>query len=45
METRQQEKCHYCENKAEYSDLASDGENFFVTGVCKIHATKYCEGS
>jgi hypothetical protein len=45
MEKREPEKCHYCNNKAEYNDLASEGEYFFVTGVCKTHATKYCEGS
>ena len=45
METRKQEECYYCENVAEYNDLVGDGVDYFVTGVCKVHTTKYCEGS
>jgi hypothetical protein len=45
MEKRQPEKCHYCSNPAEYSDLASEGEFFFVTGVCKKHMIDYSDPS
>ena len=45
METREPEKCYYCENKAEYNDLAYEGEYFFVTGVCSKHVKNYVEGS
>ncbi len=35
------QKCFYCDNIAEYTDLAKEGDNYVVTGVCKKHATNY----
>ena len=34
------EKCHYCNDVAEYNDLA----DFAVVGVCKKHMTNYHSG-
>jgi hypothetical protein len=32
------EKCYYCNNKAEYSELVGDNpSNFTVGGVCRVH--------
>lgn len=31
------EKCFYCENSAEYSQVVGDEENYFVDYVCKTH--------
>ena len=45
METREPEKCHYCDRKAEYNDLASEGEYFIVTGVCSKHVKNYVQGT
>ncbi len=45
MEKRKKEKCFYCNDTAEYSDLAKEGEFFIVTGVCKKHMTNYYSAS
>ena len=35
---REYEKCYYCQNKAEYSQLVGDApDEYAVTGVCKNH--------
>ena len=41
---RPNEKCYYCEKDAEYNDLVSEDNNFFVTGVCKKHVKNYTAG-
>lgn len=38
IENRISEKCYYCDNKAEYSQLVGDSPlDFTIGGVCKIH--------
>lgn len=37
MNSRDQEKCHYCENKAEYTQLVGTPPNYFMSTVCKDH--------
>lgn len=41
METRNPEKCYYCNEPAKYNDLVSDGKFYFVTGVCSKHIKNY----
>jgi superfamily II helicase len=37
----QVEKCHYCQNKAKYEDIAEvDKTKYDVVGVCECHAYK-----
>lgn len=45
MDTTEIEKCHYCNRKAEYNDLASEKDHFVVAGVCPKHVKNYAEGS
>ena len=39
IESRPKEKCFYCENEAEYSQLVGDENNYIVAEVCKKHLT------
>jgi hypothetical protein len=42
IDSRSPEKCHYCNNVAEYNDLVgSKEEGFSVSGVCKLHVKAY----
>lgn len=41
LETEQAEKCHYCQSKAKYTDLAQiDQGKYDVVGVCECHSFK-----
>ena len=39
--TEETEKCHYCQSKAKYSDIAKvDEKKYDVVGVCECHSFK-----
>jgi len=31
------ELCHYCQNKAKYTDVAQVNESYAIVGICKCH--------
>lgn len=35
------ETCYYCNNPAEFNDIAPNGENYVVAGVCLKHLKNY----
>ena len=39
IESRSDEKCFYCDNIAEYSQLVGEENNYVVASVCKKHLT------
>ena len=39
IESRPNEKCFYCDNDAEYSQLVGEEDDYVVAGVCKKHLT------
>ena len=40
-ELTQTEKCHYCQSKAKYTDIAPiDEAKYDIVGVCECHAFK-----
>lgn len=39
IESRPVEKCFYCNEKAEYTQLVGEEGNYSVAGVCKKHLT------
>lgn len=39
--TEETEKCHYCQGKAKYSDIAEvNKQKYDVVGVCECHSFK-----
>jgi len=39
--TEETEKCHYCQSKAKYSDIAKvNNQKYDVVGVCECHSFK-----
>lgn len=39
--TEETEKCHYCQSKAKYSDIAEvNKKKYNVVGVCECHSFK-----
>jgi len=34
------EKCHYCQNKAKYDDIAQVDQTYDIVGVCECHSFK-----
>jgi len=36
-----QEKCFYCSNKSKYLDTVESRGNFFISGLCEDHFSKY----
>jgi hypothetical protein len=41
IDSRPPEKCYYCNNAAEYSDIVGEPEAYFVASVCKKHVANY----
>lgn len=41
MTTTTIELCHYCNNKAEFNDLAAMDNKFIIAGVCPKHLKNY----
>jgi len=41
IDSRPPEKCHYCNNDAEYNDIVGVEGEYFVANVCKKHVAKY----
>ena len=37
IESRNEEKCYYCENEGEYNQLVGEENNYVVASVCKKH--------
>jgi hypothetical protein len=37
IETRYQEKCHYCDKVGEYTQLVGEDPDFYMSLVCKKH--------